>query len=167
VLLAPGELYALLCEKTPAQQRALMARITHSLDGPGEERDVHGILSLQELERLEDGGLITIGGHTHHGARLSLLPEAEQRREIQRNKQILEEAVGHGVAYFAYPYGDEHSYTAVTVRLLQGLGFALSCCVATGTVGVAEAARPYELPRIMVRDWTPFTVYRRLTAFLG
>jgi len=161
------DLYALLSEKAPLEQRTIIAQIMHRLDGPGGEPDNHGTLSLQELKRLEDGGLITLGGHTHNCTKLSSLSEPEQMREIGRNKQILEEVLGHRVEYFAYPFGDENSYTTATVRLLRGFGFTLSCRVSAGMVGVAEAASPYELPRITVRDWNPFTFYRRLTAFLG
>lgn len=161
------DLYVLLSERAPSEQRMIIAQITHSLDGPGEEPDNHATLSGEELKRLEEGGLITIGGHTHNCTKLSSLSEPEQVKEIGRNKQILEEVLGHRIEYFAYPFGDENSYTTATVRLLKGFGFTLSCRVSAGTVDVAEAASRYELPRITVRDWNPFTFYRRLTAFLG
>jgi len=161
------DLYALLSEKPPCQQREIVAEITRSLDGSGEERDNHATLSIQELRKIEEGGLITIGGHSHNCTKLSSLCESEQMREIGRNKQILEEILGHGIEYFAYPFGDQNSYTTTTTRLLRGLGFTLSCRVSSDTVCVTGAASRYELPRITIRDWNPFTFYRCLTAFFG
>lgn len=161
------DLYALLSEKPPCRQREIIAEITRSLDASGEERDNHATLSIQELKKLEEGGLITIGGHSHNCTKLSSLCESEQMREIGRNKQILQEILGHGIEYFAYPFGDLNSYTTTTTRLLKDLGFTLSCRVLSETVCVTGATGRYELPRVTIRDWNLFTFYRCLTTFLG
>ncbi len=91
------------------------------MDGPGEEVDSHATLSVPELQTLEAGGLITLGGHTHHCVKLSSLSEPEQRNEIEYNKQILEEALGHRIECFAYPFGEENSYTTETCEDPGGL----------------------------------------------
>jgi peptidoglycan/xylan/chitin deacetylase (PgdA/CDA1 family) len=161
------DLYGILSDKTPLDQREIIAHIVQSLDGPGEELDSHATLSVQELKTLEEGGLITVGGHTHHCVKLSLLSEPEQRNEIEYNKQILEEVLGHGVECFAYPFGDESSYTTETCRILGDSGFRLSCRVSSDTVSVTAANSPYELPRLKIGDWNPFTFHRYLKAFLG
>jgi hypothetical protein len=103
----------------------------------------------------------------HNCVKLSVLPEWEQVGEIGRNKQTLEEVLGHGIEYFAYPFGDESRPTAATTRILKGFGFTLSCHVSSDTVNVIGAASPYELPRVRIGDWNPFTFYRCLKAFLG
>jgi peptidoglycan/xylan/chitin deacetylase (PgdA/CDA1 family) len=161
------ELYAILSCKGSAQQVEVIAEIRRSLGGPRGDCDGHAALSVDELRRLEEGGLITVGGHTHHGVKLSALPEWEQVREIGRNKQALEEVLGHRIEYFAYPFGDEDGPTAVTRRILKGFGFTLSCHARSDTVSVTGATSPYELPRLKVRDWNPFTFYRCLKTFLG
>ncbi|OHB63424.1 MAG: hypothetical protein A2Y76_13370 [Planctomycetes bacterium RBG_13_60_9] len=161
------DLYGILSDQAPAQQRQIVAEILRSLEGSGEELDSHATLSMQELKRLEEGGLITVGGHAHHCAKLSLLSEPEQRNEIEYNKQILEEALGHRIECFAYPFGDESSYTTVTRKILKDCGFRLSCRVSSDTVSVPGADSLYELPRLRIGDWNPFTFYRYLKAFLG
>jgi len=160
-------LYALLSEKPPCRQREIMAEITHSLGDAGRERDNHTTLGIQELRKLEAGGLITVGGHSHNCTKLSSLCESEQRREIGRNKRILEEILGRRIEYFAYPFGAPDSYTTATPRLLNELGFTLSCCVSSDTVSATGATSRYELPRVTIRDWNPFTFYRCLAAFFG
>jgi peptidoglycan/xylan/chitin deacetylase (PgdA/CDA1 family) len=161
------DLYGILSDKTPSDQREIIAEIVRTLDGPGEEVDSHATLSVQELQTLEEGGLITVGGHTHHCVKLSSLSEPEQRNEIEYNKQILEEALGHSIECFAYPFGEENSYTTETCRILGDSGFRLSCRVSCDTVSVTAADSLYELPRLAIRDWNLFTFHRYLKAFLG
>jgi peptidoglycan/xylan/chitin deacetylase (PgdA/CDA1 family) len=161
------DLYGILSDKTPLDQTEIIAEVVRSLDGLGEELDSHATLSRQELKTLEDGGLITVGGHAHHGAKLSLLSEPEQRDEIEHNKRILEEILGHRIECFAYPFGDEGSYTPATQRILRDFGFRLSCGVSSDTVSAAAANRLYELPRLKIGDWNPFPFHRYLEAFLG
>ncbi|MCX5644916.1 MAG: polysaccharide deacetylase family protein [Phycisphaerae bacterium] len=160
------DLYGILSNQAPARQRELITGILRSLDGPGEELDSHATLTAQELPRLEEGGRITVGGYTHHGVKLSLLSEPEQRREIQYNKRMLEEVLGHEIECFAYPFGDEGSYTTATGRILRDSGFRLSCRVSPDPVSVTGADGLYELPRLTIRDWNPFTFHRYLEAFL-
>jgi peptidoglycan/xylan/chitin deacetylase (PgdA/CDA1 family) len=161
------DLYEILSNLSPSEQTDAMRAIVRDLDSTGEEFDSHATLSTQELRTLEEGGLITIGGYPHHGARLSVLPEWEQVTEIGRNKQILEEVLGHRIEYFAYPAGDSDQGVRTTTRILKGLGFTLSCCAAPDTVSVAGTTDPYELPRVSIRDWNPFTFHRYLENFLG
>lgn len=160
------DLYGILSNQAPARQRELIADILRSLDGPGEDLDSHATLTAQELKKLEEGGLITVGGYTHHGVKLSLLSEPEQRREIQYNKRMLEEVLGHGIECFAYPFGNEGSYTTATERILRDSGFRLSCRVSPDPVSVTGADGLYELPRLTIRDWNPFTFHKYLEAFL-
>jgi peptidoglycan/xylan/chitin deacetylase (PgdA/CDA1 family) len=172
------DLYALLSDRTPAEQRELIAEIAGSMSSSGGERDRHATLGIQEVRRLEEGGLVTVGGHTHHCVKLSRLSEADQAREIRRNKQVLEEILGHEIEYFAYPFGDQDGPTTAATEMLKGMGFTLSCHVACDTVSVTGAkgcptqgftwgtpTSPYELPRLTIGDWNPFTFYRRLRAF--
>jgi peptidoglycan/xylan/chitin deacetylase (PgdA/CDA1 family) len=161
------DLYGILSDQAPDRQQDILSQIQEWLEDPGPERDSHATLSAPELRQLEAGGLITVGGHTHHGVKLSRLSEREQRSEIQYNKQALEEVLGHAVEYFAYPFGDEGSYTGATQRILRDCGFRLSCRVSCDTVSVTGADSPYELPRLAIRDWNLFTFHRYLSAFLG
>jgi peptidoglycan/xylan/chitin deacetylase (PgdA/CDA1 family) len=161
------DLYAILSDKVPSKQREVVAEIARLLDRPGDECDGHVTLNAQEIRRLDEGELITIGGHTHSCVKLSSLPEWEQVREIGRNKQVLEEVLGHRIEYFSYPFGHEDGPAATTKRILKDFGFTLSCHVCSDTVSITGTTSPYELPRLKVRDWNPFTFYRCLRAFLG
>ncbi len=157
------DLYAILSDRTPEEQREMIAEIAGRMGNSGGELDSHATLGIQEVRRLEEGGLVTIGGHTHNCVKLSSLSGADQAREIRHNKQILEEVLGHEIQCFAYPFGDQDGPTTATTEMLKGLGFMLSCHVACDTV--TRATSPYELPRLPIGDWNPFTFHRRLRAF--
>lgn len=161
------ELYALLSDQRPARQEEIVAEIRRSIGGPSGDCDGHATLSVPELRRLEEGERVTVGGHTDHGVKLSVLSEREQAREIGRNREILEEALGHKIEYASLPFGHEDGPSAATKRILRDLGFTLCCRGRSGTVSAAGTTDPYELPRLKVGDWNPFTFYRRLQSFLG
>jgi len=162
---AYDDLYSILSNKTPSEQRIIVEQITGSLDLQAEELDNHRTMSAQELRKLEEGGLITIGGHTHSYVKLSSLPKWQQIEEILKNKNVLEEVLGHSIKYFSYPFGNDNSYTAETISILEDIGFNLACGNSYGTVSITGQTNRYELPRVKVGDWNPFTFYRFLRRF--
>ncbi len=164
---AYDDLYSILSDKTPSEQRIIVEQITRSLDLQAEELDNHRTMSSQELRKLAEGGLVTIGGHTHSFVKLSSLPKWQQTEEILRNKDILEEVLGHNIQYFSYPFGNDNSYTAETISILKDIGFSLACGNSYGTVSVTGQTSRYELPRVKVGNWNPFTFYRFLKRFFN
>jgi peptidoglycan/xylan/chitin deacetylase (PgdA/CDA1 family) len=159
------DLYSILSDKTPSEQRAIVEQIAGSLDLQAEELDSHRTMSAQELRKLDEGGLVTIGGHTHSHVKLSSLPKWRQIEEILRNKDILEEVLGHNIGYFSYPFGNENSYTKATISILEDIGYNLACGNSYGTVSIAGRTSRYELPRVKVGNWNTFTFYRFLKRF--
>ena len=159
------DLYSILSDKTPSEQRAIVQQITRSLDLQADEFDSHRTMSFQELRKLEEGGLILVGGHTHSYLKLSSLPIWQQIEEILRNKDILEEVLGHNIEYFSYPFGNDNGYTAATMGILEDIGYSLACCNSYGTVSITEETSRYELPRVKVGNWNTFTFYRFLRRF--
>jgi peptidoglycan/xylan/chitin deacetylase (PgdA/CDA1 family) len=110
--------------------------------------------------RLARGELIEVGAHTVTHSVLSALPAAAQRDEIQRSKAHLEEILGHAVSNFAYPYGTRSDYTAGTVAVVQEAGFASACSNFAGVV--RHGTDRFQLPRVLVRNWTGDEFARQL-----
>jgi peptidoglycan/xylan/chitin deacetylase (PgdA/CDA1 family) len=158
-------LYSILSDKTPSEQKSIIEQITGSLDLQAEELDNYGIMSAQELRRIADGGLVTIGGHTHSYVKLSSLSKCQQIEEIWKNKKVLEEIMGQDIEYFSYPFFCNYGYTAETVDILEDSGFSLACGNSYGTVSIAGQTNRYELPRVKVGNWNVFTFYRFLGRF--
>lgn len=159
------DLYSILSDRTPSEQRTIVEQIIRSLDLQAEELDSHRTMSAQELRKLEVGGLITIGGHTHSYVKLSSLPKWRQIEEVLRNKDILEEVLGHNIEYFSYPFGNDNGYTAATIGILEDIGYSLACGNSYGTVNITDETNRYELPRVKVGNWNAFTFYRFLRRF--
>jgi len=162
---AYDDLYSILPNKTPPEQEAIVDQINQSLDLQAEELDSYRTMSAQELKKLEEGGLITIGGHTHNYVKLSSLPKWQQVEEISKNKDVLEEVLGHRIEYFSYPFGNDNSYTAETIDILEDFGFSLACGNSYGAVSIAGGTNRYGLPRVKAGNWKPFTFYRFLEGF--
>jgi peptidoglycan/xylan/chitin deacetylase (PgdA/CDA1 family) len=162
---AYDDLYSIVSDKTPPEQEAIIEQVTASVDLQAEEFDDCRTMSAEELRRIAEGGAIAIGGHTHSYVKLSRLPGQQQAEEILRNKEILQEVLGHDIEYFAYPFGNDDSYTPETMHILQDVGFSLACGGSYGTVSATGSDSFYELPRVKVGNWGAFTFYRFLRRF--
>jgi peptidoglycan/xylan/chitin deacetylase (PgdA/CDA1 family) len=162
---AYDELYSILSDKKPPEQREIIEQITSNLNLQAEEFDNYNTMSAQELRKIEEGGLVTIGGHTHSYVKLSSLPKCEQAEEIWKNKKVLEEVTEHDIEYFSYPFSSDSGYTAETTDILEDNGFSLACSSSYGTVSIAGQTSRYELPRVKVGNWNAFTFYRFLKRF--
>lgn len=123
-------------------------------------RPTHRPMTRDELRRLHDGGLVSIGAHTATHPVLSMLPAERQRREIVASKLALEETIDAPVTTFAYPFGTRHDYADKTVRTVDEVGFTVACANTPGLVG-PDAPR-YALPRLLIRDWDGDTLWRKL-----
>lgn len=109
-------------------------------------------MTREELRALAEGGLITIGAHTvTHPVLSTLTPEAAAY-EIRQSKQDLQQVLGSDVVSFAYPYGYWGAYTPQNVADVRAAGIADAYSNFGGVV--RPRANPYELNRILVRNWS-------------
>jgi hypothetical protein len=131
-----------------------------ALTGKTAPRWTHLPLTLQELHRLEEGGMVEIGAHTITHPVLAAHPPAVQREEIAQGKRHLEEALGHPIRSFSYPFGTRADYTAESVSAVRGEAFTCGCSNYPGIV--RRGCHLFELPRFVVRDWDGEDFARRL-----
>lgn len=83
-----------------------------------------------------------VGAHTLTHPFLSLLPEAEQRREIEGCAALVRERLGAPVVGLAYPNGDHDDRTVEAARA-GGLAYAVTTAAGDARAGVP----PYRVPR--------------------
>jgi peptidoglycan/xylan/chitin deacetylase (PgdA/CDA1 family) len=114
-------------------------------------RPTHRTMTMEEVRRLADGDLVTIGSHTVTHPTLSALTPDAQRTELEQSKARLEEILERPARTFAYPFGGESDYTAETIGLLKEIGYDCACSYFPGVIR-ARTDR-YQLPRIQVKDW--------------
>lgn len=155
--------------------RAICAQIA-SLDHPAREealnqirawtgetstgRESHRTVTENELVQLATGGLIEIGAHTVTHPSLATLPVERQRDEIEGSKRRLESILNQPVSAFSYPFGLPTDFSTDTMELTRLAGFNAACANFGGTV--RKNADLMQLNRILVRDWGPDELDRRL-----
>lgn len=127
---------------------------------PAAVRATHRPLRPDEIRKLAEGGLVEIGAHTVRHPVLSSLAVAEQHAEIVEGKARLEAMLDRPVQSFSYPYGCRSDYTAETIGVVRAAGFTCACANLAGLVD--SDADPYQLPRVLVRDWGGDEFARRL-----
>lgn len=151
------DLYNWLQAATEADKWCILEELAAQSGAEPTGRDSHRALTAQELRILAGGGLIEIGAHTMSHPLLASLPVGEQRNQIQRSKEILDEILKVFVTSFAYPHG---SYTQETITILRESGFICACT--SDPSAVWQNASSFELPRLGVRDWDQNTFKRWL-----
>jgi peptidoglycan/xylan/chitin deacetylase (PgdA/CDA1 family) len=108
-------------------------------------------LTRQELVRLSEAEMVTVGAHTVDHVRLAGRPRHEQVRSIVDSKRSLEELLGRRVSHFAYPFGRADDFDDESVAAVRSAQFDTACTTIAGTA--RPATDPHRLPRRMVMDW--------------
>ena len=124
-------------------------------------REANRQLSTEELRSLAQDGLMEVGSHTMTHGDLACLAPHDQRAELVRSRQLLEDIVQSPVRSFAYPYG---SSTPATRELVREAGYLYACSVTAWPV--VAGSDPLQLPRIMVEDEDGDAFARRLSWWL-
>ncbi|MBN8831839.1 MAG: polysaccharide deacetylase family protein [Sphingomonadales bacterium] len=141
--------------KLPREAREAAAdEVAAAFGGAGEAAPV---MTREELERLGEGGLISIGAHTVSHPSLPSLSAEEQREESAQSKAALEAMLGAPIRRLAYPFGD---YDARTLAIAQELGFDHAVSVEAGSVSDGRAR--FRLPRHDVKNWGAEEFRKRL-----
>jgi peptidoglycan/xylan/chitin deacetylase (PgdA/CDA1 family) len=110
-------------------------------------RASHRGLSLEELRRLAEHPLITIGAHTRTHPHLARISPENQRGELAGGKADLESWLDRRIDLLAYPHG---SLDRTTVRLAEEVGFRLGF-TSVGRI-VPHRCNPLRLTRLEVAD---------------
>lgn len=145
-------LFQLLRQLPSDQHQEVIDKLASWADAETTARPTHRVLTQDEVVQLANGRLVEVGAHTMTHPVLSALPTSVQRSEIQQSKTYLEELLGTSVVSFAYPFGSRTDYTAKTVAAVRNAGFLCACSNYADIVW--RGSDPFQLPRILVRDWT-------------
>ena len=110
-------------------------------------------LTVDELVKLSEHPLITIGAHTVDHQLLAGRPASSQLESISKSKSDLEKLTRRSVQHFAYPYGGRDDFDEASVQAVETAGFTTACTAIDGhAVGFCNRFR---LPRRIVKDWGP------------
>ena len=110
----------------PATVFVVTGRLGERLDHDRPTSDAD-LLSLDELRALDSMDGISIGAHTMRHRRLAGLPLEIQRQEIVGSVDRLRDWLGHDIEGFAYPFGKQTDYDAISVEAVRESGVHYAC----------------------------------------
>ena len=102
-------------------------------------------LSTNEIKKMSSMGMC-IGSHGHSHHLLSNLNFNEQKLEIQKSKNFLENLLKKKIHHFCFPFGGPESYNSNTLKILRNLNFRNSFTVENKPL--PKKINYYEIPRL-------------------
>lgn len=154
------KIYYILKYAPPDVRRKILDDLREWSGSSCQPRDTHKPLTEEQVRRLSQEGLITIGAHTVSHPVLASISSTVQRQEIEQCKIELEEMLGQSITDFAFPYGGVNDYTPETIAILKQSGYKSACTTLEGNV--KAGADLYQLPRLDVKDWNGEVFANRL-----
>ncbi len=145
------DLFNRLVPLSEASREQVMEALSHWSGVPRDPRESHRPMTADEVPDLAADGLVEVGAHTVSHARLSAHAESVQRDELLGSRQRLEALLASPVTSFSYPFGTRRDYSATSVRLAREAGFDRAVSNFRGRV--TRQSDPFQLPRVLVRDW--------------
>ena len=105
-------------------------------------------ITWNELKRLYDNSLFTVGGHSMYHNILSYKTYIEMEEDIRSSIDLLETNLKSSICHFAYPEGEAHHYNNDVIDVLRKYGIL---CSPTAIPGLNSLnTDPFHLRRIMV-----------------
>lgn len=147
----------------PDMVRECLDRLRTHARVSSEGRPGYRVLSLTELKALADAPMVTIGAHSLSHPCLRMLPEAEQRMEIEQSLYRLREWTGKEVPVFSYPFGDSADYNEASIEICKSLGFVAAA--ANNNRVYRSFHSRFEIPRLLVRNWSSDEFAHNLEVF--
>lgn len=107
-----------------------------------EDGNFDRLLSPDQIEAMQQSGLIEFGSHTLNHKNLLSLSREEAEVETVQSKERVEEITGVVCKAFAYPYG---KYDQNIAKMVQKAGYTSATIVKRG---LYETGKPFEIKRL-------------------
>ena len=105
-------------------------------------------MDWEQVRKLSQDKLFTIGGHSHTHQILEYLPQSELEKEINMSMEKLEEQLGYFVKHYSYPEGLENCYSDRVINVLKQHGIVCAPSAIHGANCIGDDL--FHLKRIMV-----------------
>ena len=117
-----------------------------------------------EIVELASNQLVEIGGHSVHHESFLGMTEAEQRQDIRKCRQTLQNLLARPITSFSYPFGTKADWDKKTSALVASEGFTCAC---TASIDLTRATtNPFAISRLWVNDWPADQFAARLKRWL-
>lgn len=114
-----------------------------------DEIESYQFLSFDQILKLNEEPLCTLGGHTKVHAHLNQLGREKQQEEVQSCKDWLENLIGTTVEDYAYPYG---AYNQDTLTVMQSIDVKRAVAAWGGGVRYNTSKMVLCIPRVLVTE---------------
>jgi peptidoglycan/xylan/chitin deacetylase (PgdA/CDA1 family) len=159
------ELCATVHRSTIERRRVLLDQVRQWAGIGPEGRATHRMMTAEQLREIAHEGLIELGGHTVNHPLLASETIDVQHTEISRGRAALQGMTHQRICGFSYPFGGRRDYTEESVAAAKSGGFDFACSNFPGVVD--RQTDPFQLPRMLVRDWDAAEFKTRLTRWLS
>ena len=130
----------------------LESQLGGKLSLEGNIPEIYRPLNWEEISRMIQSGLISIGSHTHTHVILTRCDEEKMRKELMLSKEIIQRKTGLDGRLFCYPNGEVGDFNLQTKEVLKETGYA---CGLTTVQGFNDKSSDvFELKRFGVRNQT-------------
>lgn len=143
------------------EQRNLMEKLSTYAVYDASAHVSREILGWEELTRLADDPLCTLGAHTIGHYAVARLDRERARFEMAESQRILEKKLGREVTHFAYPYGCERSAGDRDAEIASEIGFHSAVTTRHGVLDNKSMENPHLLPRVSLNGWFQSIRYLR------
>jgi len=161
---AYSSLHHLLKYSQPSTRNEIVKHILQWASIPLQGRSTHRVMNSAEVQKMAKSQVASIGAHTYSHAPLKILTTDQQREDILQSKITLERLTGNSINYFSYPFGLKKDYDTRSIALCKELGFKMAC--SNYYDHVHSWTDPYQIPRMIVRNW-PLDIFKeKINQFL-
>jgi len=105
-------------------------------------------LAWQQVQKLSESGLATIGAHTLNHYALNKLSTDQVHYEIEQGQAVMERKIGIRSRHFAYPFGDHVSAAKREFDIASELSFETAVTQRKGVIVPEHAQHLNALPRV-------------------
>ena len=107
-------------------------------------------MNWEEIRRLAESPLVTIGAHTVNHPMLRKVSEKTARTEMEMGRSVIEAALGVRPAHLSYPVGDPTSVGPREYKIAAELGFKTAVTTQPGMLFREHREHLTALPRISI-----------------
>lgn len=111
------------------------------------------VMGRDDLLRLVEHPLASLGAHTISHRAVSRLSAEETRGELRQSADWLEQVTGTRPSTFAFPYGMRSAVSARDIEIARELGFSVAVTTQPGTLSESSLATLTGLPRISLNGY--------------
>ncbi|MCR5235797.1 MAG: polysaccharide deacetylase family protein [Lachnospiraceae bacterium] len=115
-------LHPVLLKMDTEERSKYLSRLSEELKSFKKRESCHS-MNPDQLKRLSESPLITIGGHTVTHSCMICESEKQQEWEIQHSKEIIEGITGRKMEVFSYPFGQRGDFSDTTIRIASESGY--------------------------------------------